>query len=306
MSISFKKQAELLCEGLNELGVKCKIVNFYEDLLKDHDEVTLFFAPFRTHEFESSTISRISKLMIMFQVSDTTRISPLIIDKINHMPFDLLITPSKWSAKGFEGLQIPIEVLPHAYDPEILKINPNIIPGRILVYAEGFYIRRGIDILAKLLKKYSHNVIVRNDVYNPLLEYIQVPGYRDSNVHYTLMFSSEYMPYPCRGGAFEIAILEMLVKGRKVAIPKGTACEEIVLDDSDVYWFKTDGYYDITEYRSIQDIYHVGDYMNVVVTQEDIDKFLNSDFKYDNKKYIDTYSYINIAKKFISIMDKYL
>ncbi|MCY0880581.1 MAG: group 1 glycosyl transferase, partial [Firmicutes bacterium] len=56
---------------------------------------------------------------VVFEVSDTDRLSNLALYFFREQPVDEIVTPSQWSKQGFVNVNKPIHVIPHPLDPRM-------------------------------------------------------------------------------------------------------------------------------------------------------------------------------------------
>lgn len=331
--ISFGKQAEILINELRKMGHQVVHIDHnsmpqvkqraIETIKPDIVVIWTFF-----HDIGHPTMS-IKELpsqrnffLVGFEVADSTKLSEKAINMVNELNPDIMLTPSKWSAMAFSGVNVPIAVLPHAIDPYIYYIlnlkNTIVIPQlenpnyKVYIYSAHSPERKGLDIvidtLPEICMKYNINVMYKtwqlknNQLSNTPCKIYYLVSHTGKYMHYGTMVKATHFYYPVRGGAFEIPILEFLAMGKTVIIPDNGAWVDIPLSKEDVYWIKTNGY----KRYWFDNPYHVGEFVEPDKNdaKQKLDIALQYPLKIDNKKYLDYYSPTNITNMFLEIIKK--
>jgi len=300
---SFFKQLMLFTSVLSKYNIRYIITN-YDEAKKTYDKFKPDIVFFWTFFGKKLPLFRKTRV-IGFEVSDTDRLSETAISQINDYDFDLIITPSKWSAQGFSGVNTEVVVLPHAINSDVIKsIDVNKKKDYFWVYAPHSRERKGLDLVEEVLPHYLNHFANARVSMPYFLELIRkgVSAYPltdelDDYQYFRYFGECEYFLYPVRGGAFEIPIAEALALGLKVAIPERGAWTEIPLRKEDVVWIKTNGKIRLWYGNKI----HVGHFVSMDV--QDVEKALYEliDFNpsFDRNDYLDYYSPENIYSRWI-------
>jgi glycosyltransferase involved in cell wall biosynthesis len=330
--ISFGKQAEILINALRNLGhdvlyvdhailpeVKVKAIETYQP------DVVVVWTFFHDIGHPAMSVHELPKsrryFLIGFEVSDTTRLSDKAMAMVNDLNPDVLVTPSKWSAQGFHDTSVPIVVIPHAIDPQLVtaighfsKLSYPVLDyslPRVFVYANHSFSRKGWDVALSVLQEMcssrgNFNVMLKSwqtfgqDVRNLECRKLLLSGHTSPILHYSTMNQSTHFFYPARGGAFEISVLEMLALGKTVIIPEQGAWSEIPLSRGDVYWIKVSG---LKRYW-FDNPYHIGEF--VEPDRDDAFRQLNTSLEspihLNFKQYQDVYSPQAIAQRFVELV----
>ena len=331
--ISFGKQAEILINELRKMGHSVIFIE-HNSLPKlkqraielQKPDVVVVWTYFHDTGHQTMSINELPTkrdfYLVGFEVSDTTKLSEKAIEVTKGLNPDVLITPSKWSSKGFGELDIPIAILPHALDYEIYRqINskPKIVfPSleddlkKVYVFASHSPDRKGVDIVKEVLPdictKYPIQVIwktwgvVDKSVISMPCRVFKAIGHTSKLNHYTLMKSSTHFFYPVRGGSFEIPVLEMLALGKTVVVPEQGAWTEIFLDKNDGYFISVKGF---KRYWT-DNPYHVGEFVEPDVhdAKQKLGLSLQNPLNIDTKKYLEYYSPQNVTSMFLDLIRK--
>jgi len=335
--ISFGLQAQILEKALTELGNEIKDidhtaplrtkVNLLQSFKPDVVVIWTYFndighPTITIEEFRAMTKGERNFMLIGFEVSDTDRLSQKAIEMTNEYEFDLLLTPSEWSAQGFIGVNAPVVVLPHAlsyyfYEPSRkYKLHiPSIENGNknVYIYAQHSFDRKGTDIAIygvneEWKKRQDFNVIVKTmQAGKTIMDEIKPPkyvmrGFVSEAFHYSIFKKANVFFYPVRGGAFEIPVLEALALGLTVIIPEKGAWVDIPLNKDDVYWIKVDG---LKKYW-FDNSYHIGNFIepNKDDALDKLDEALNNPKNVNVNEYLKEYSPKNIASQFLELIKK--
>ena len=269
-TFSFLYQATLLVKGLIEEGVNASL-----DERFSNGEVVLWYAPFRTPEFERP--KRYGKTQVFFNPIDTNTLSPVVKERVK-ADFDLIITPSTHNYKLYKETGVKTVKIPHMVNEDDLPDECELREDTYYFMSKTFPIRRGTDIALRVNgKKSSINAHMR-----------------DHRTYLKTICKAGNFLAPVRGGAFEIEVLEALAMGMRVYYSEREIFDYI----TDIPpTFPVKGEYCKTEYGN--DVFQTGCYDNVldVINPKQVNKP-------NAKHYITEFSPRKIAREFIKEVEK--
>jgi len=314
---SFLSQLDLLVNEFNKNGVKTYVIpndTPKDEVIKQYNKIkpdaVLLYTFFSLNNIPPFRHSK----LYGFEVSDTDRLGDGVIQKINDLEFDGIITPSRWSASGFHDVDTKVHIIPHAINPKLeqARIVYNIFDNdynTFWIYAPHSKERKGLDIVEQTLPHVlNYNAIARVSqfYYNEMIKHgiyaYPLTDEFDDLSYYSYMARCSHFFYPVRGGAFEIPVLEALALGMNVAIPEEGAWTDIPLDHNDVVWIKING----RKRYWFGNHIHVGNFINIEINDalEALFKLLDFNTRIDKYKYREYYSVDNVAKMYIDTMFK--
>lgn len=264
---SFGKQAEVLEKGLKERGhyvvtsdkektTKVMIPPYFDDYI--------YYTIFNSNLFWKG-IPHYGK-NIVFDVSDTDKLSNTALYFFKQQPVDIIITPSQWAKQGFNGVKQPIYVIPHALDPKIFSYKPADLPHPcVLAVIPHSWDRKGGDIVTQAFRELKTSgykaytlITAINTADSRLFGLNVLKAPLPDEKFYSIMAGCDILFYPVRGGAFEIPVFEALALGLDVVVTEGGAWSEWILSKDDVYWIKSRG----LKRFWYTNLFHVGNFLD--------------------------------------------
>jgi glycosyltransferase involved in cell wall biosynthesis len=260
---SFGRQAVLLEEELTKRGYEIRAQNkntFLRVLTPPNFDTYLYYTTFYSPIINTGILPYDNN--VVFEVSDTDRVSNRAIEFFLKNKIKCIVTPSQFSKNAFlnstkEKLP-PIYVIRHALNPKIFEYPEQKIPHPcVLAICPHSWDRKGCDLVINAIKQalandvYFFPIIVSDKPINGIL-YKKSPVPDDK--YYSLMKSCDILLYPVRGGSFEIPVFEALSLGLDVIVTEQGPWMEYVLSKDHVYPVKVSG---MKRYW-YTNLYHIG------------------------------------------------
>jgi hypothetical protein len=310
---SFHKQLRILFDALNKIGVKWYLYD--PDLTlhmakKEVDAVVMWESlNYLKHKkfLSYDNIPFKAPKSYLFYVSDTDRIGIKLAQLILENEFDSIITPSTWSAKGFNYYGIDTKVVPHAFALE-KRSNESGKENRgntVMAFAFHSPLRKGLAFTYSAIYENKDKIerfynLTRFPMHIP--QEVKYDGISDEELS-KVYSKTHYLLHPVFGGAFEISILECLALGCTPIVPSKGAWMDFVRPEDAIL---IESSVDARNWHQIDDL-HFGlmvhpSYPDLV---EKLHKALEKPFYNNHASYYqETFSPVSIAQKFVKVLEK--
>ena len=296
---AFNLQANLIIQGLRENGIKAEYVN---SMKYAYSSVESLYYPFFSSILFKQRLP-IRENMAIWEVGDTDRVRPDVIDYLNSYDYRYFASQSHYSSNtAYRNIKAEKKIIPcmiphfdapmqHRYD--------------LFVNAAHSGERKGLDITLMTLDRLWDEGFR----FRALMKSIGKPDYRREYIdlrtgfvsyedQMRMMAECDIFFYPVRGGGFEVPILEALAIGMTVAIPDMGSWVDIPLKKDDVYWIKTNG---ATYEWPYGDMIHCGNMIDVdAESAYEVAKYALENRKSVNgKPYFEHYAPARVTKMFL-------
>lgn len=244
---SFGKQAVLLENELRRRGYTVDVGDknkLTRQTLPGGYDTYVFYTIFGTQLFFQGLPKHGRN--VVFEVSDTDKVSNLAINFLAHQPIDQVVVPSRFSADAIKNSAMvnipPVQPVRHAVDPRVFTYHGVELPHPcVLVICPHSWERKGCDLAVNAIRyayqqglKFHHVVTIGNPLDRRVQGLnVEVSPLPDEK-YYGIMRSCDILLYPVRGGAFEIPVFEALSLGLDVIVTEKGAWADW-LDKRDVY-----------------------------------------------------------------------